>query len=451
MRNSLSKTDNLLAEKATWQELANHILKTAQAEGASQAEVGINSDHGFSVNVRLGEVETVEYNRDKGVGITVYFGNRKGSASTADTHPEAIKNTVIAACNIARLTSEDPCSGLADVALMAYNYPELDLYHPWSLTPEQAIQISKECEDHARSLDNRIVNSEGAGISTHQGIHVYANTNGFNGAYAFSRHSLSCTLVAQDHNGMQRDGSYTIACEAADLESPTSVAKQTAERTVNRLNARRLKTCQTPVIFAAEIASGLIRNFLGAISGGNLYRKASFLLEQLGKPVFANHVNIFERPHLPKKLGSSPFDSEGVKTHDRDLVIDGILQGYLLSSYSARKLGMQTTGNAGGAHNILINTSDYDLAELMKQMHRGLLITELLGQGINLVTGDYSRGAFGYWVENGEIQYPVEEITIAGNLRQMFQDLVMVGNDIDHRHSILTGSILLKNMMIAGE
>lgn len=456
MQKTVANTANPLAEKTQWQTLAEDILKIAQAEGASQAEVGITSDTGFSVNVRLGEVETVEYNRDKGVGVTVYFGQCKGSASTSDTSLEAVKNTVIAACNIARFTSEDPYSGLADAKLMAHNYPDLDLYHPWAITPEQAIQLAKECEDQARAFDPRIVNSEGASVSTHQGIHIYANSygangGGFNGAYASSRHGLNCSLVAQDSNGMQRDGSYTIARDAANLETIATVAKHAGERTVKRLGSRRLKTCQTPVIFHAEIASGLIGCFLSAIAGSSLYRKSSFLVDHLGKTVFSDHVKIYERPHLLKGLGSAPFDSEGVATHDRDLVIDGVLQGYLLGSYSARKLGMQSTGNAGGAHNVLIKTSNHNLTDLLKQMHTGLLITELMGQGINIVTGDYSRGAVGFWVENGEIQYPVDEITIAGNLRDMFRQLVTVGNDIDHRRSILTGSILLENMMIAGE
>lgn len=451
MQNKSLETINLASEKSRLQNLAESVLKIAQAEGATQAEVGINSDSGFSVSVRLGEVETVEYHRDKGVGVTVYFGKCKGSASSSDTSPEAIKNTVIAACNIARLTSEDRCTGLADAVLMAHNYPDLDLYHPWSITPEAAIQLATECEAQARGFDKRIVNSEGASVSTHQGIHIYANSHGFNGGYAFSRHSLNCSLVAQDHHGMQRDSDYTIARDAANLETATKVAKSASERTVNRLNARRLKTCQTPVIFHAEIAAGLIGSFLAAIAGSSLYRKASFLIDHIGKPVFANHIHIYERPHLLKALGSAPFDQEGVATKDRDLIIDGVLQGYLLGSYSARKLGMQSTGNAGGAHNVLINTSDKNLTELLQHMHRGLLITELMGQGINIVTGDYSRGAFGYWVENGEIQYPVEEITIAGNLRDMYRQLVMIGNDIDHRHTILTGSILLENMMVAGE
>lgn len=443
---------SILSEKFHWQTLANDVLKMAQAEGASQAEVAISSETGFSVNVRLGEVETVEYNRDKGLGVTVYFGQRTGSASSSDTSLEAVKNAVIAACNIARFTNEDPYTGLADANRMAaQHYPDLDLYHPWSLTPEQAIQMAQECETQARAFDTRIVNSEGASVATHQGMHVYANSHGFNGAYASSRHSLNCSLVAQDSQGMQRDGSYTVARDAADLETIATVAKQAGERTIQRLDARRLTTRQTPVIFHAEIASGLLGCFLSAIAGSSLYRKASFLVDHLGKPVFTDHVHIYERPHLLKGLGSSPFDAEGVATQDRDLVVDGVLQSYLLGSYSARKLGMQSTGNAGGAHNVLIQTSDNNLSDLLKQMHTGLLITELMGQGINLVTGDYSRGAVGFWVENGEIQYPVEEITIAGNLREMFRQIVSVGNDIDKRRSILTGSILLENMMIAGE
>lgn len=446
-----TNTLNLANEQTRWQTLVSEILQQAHAQGASSAEVAASIDIGFSVSVRLGEVETVEYNRDKGVGITVYFDHHKGSASTTDTSPTAIKNAVTAACRIAQLTNEDPYAGLADAALMAKNYPDCDLNHPWSITPEQGIELVTECEAQARAFDQRICNSEGATLATYQGLHVYGNTHGFVGAYASSRHSINCVVVAQDNQGMQRDSGYTVARDPADLHSITEVAREAGERTVKRLGARRLKTCQAPVIFHAEIASSLLGSFLSAISGGNLYRKSSFLVDHLGKPIFASHINIQERPFIPKGLGSSPFDAEGVAVHDRELVSAGILQGYLLSSYSARKLGMQTTGNAGGAHNIFINTSDHDLPGLLKQMGKGLLVTEMMGQGINLVTGDYSRGAVGFWVENGEIQYPVEEITIAGNLREMFKHLVAVGNDIDRRSHIYTGSIWIDNMMIAGE
>lgn len=451
MKNKISQHIDVATEQAKWKQLAEDILQYAKKQNVTQAEVGIGNSIGFSVNVRMGDVETVEYNRDKSVDITVYFNHKKGSATTTDISKTAIQNTIDAACRIAQLGNEDSCAGLADAHLMATNYPDLNLHHPWSIDTEQAIVLALDCENQARAYDKRITNSEGANVSTRQSVYTYANTHGFIGSYATSRHDLSCTLVAQDSNGMQRDYGYTAARDPADLKAITWVAQEAAERTVRRLNARRIKTCETPVIFHASIASGLLRSFLAAISGGNLYRQSSFLVEHLNKPVFAPHINIAERPHLVKGWASSPFDNEGVMTHDRELVVDGVLQGYLLSSYSARRLGMQTTGNAGGAHNILINTSHYDLPELIKQMQKGLLVTELLGQGVNLVTGDYSRGAAGFWIENGEIQYPVEEITIAGNLRDMFKQIALIGSDIDTRHSILTGSILIEKMMVAGE
>lgn len=451
MKNIPQTTDNLLDEQVKWKQLTENILAEAHAQGATSAEVSVSQGIGFSVTVRLGAVETVEYHRDKGIGITVYFGKRKGSASTSDATSDAVKATVSAACRIARLSGEDPYAGLADAELMAKTYPDLDLHRPWYIEPEQAIAMAQECENQARTFDKRITNSEGASISTYQSVGVYGNSHGFIGGYPASRHSVSCTLVAQDAKGMQRDGYYTVARDPDDLETIAAVAKEAANRTVKRLGARRLKTCTVPVIFQAEIARGLIGSFLGAISGGSLYRKASFLIDQLGKPVFANHVSLYERPHIPKGFGSAPFDAEGVATRDRDLVSKGVLQGYLLGSYSARKLGMKSTGNAGGAHNILVNASNQDLSTLLKQMGKGLLVTEVMGQGINIVTGDYSRGATGFWVENGEIQYPVEEITIAGNLRDMYTNLVAIANDIDRRGSIHTGSILLESMMVAGE
>ncbi len=441
----------LISEQARWQELASDILKQAKAQGASSAEVGVSSSDGFSVTVRLGEVETVEYNRDKGVGITVFFGQRKGSSSTSDMSPDAIKAAVSAACHIAKLSGEDNCAGLADPELLAKDYPDLDLYHPWSIDPEQAIELATQCEAQARAFDKRIINSEGASVASHQGVNVYANSHGFSGGYLSSSHSFNCALVAQDSLGMQRDGSYTVARDPSCLESIAAIAKEAGERTVKRLGARRVKTCQVPVVFHADVARGLIGSFLSAISGGNLYRKASFLVDQLGQSIFAKQVHIYQRPHIPKALGSSPFDAEGVATYDNDLIKEGLLQNYILSSYSARKLGMRTTGNAGGAHNIFINTSDKDLNGLLQLMGTGLLVTDVMGQGVNIVTGDYSRGATGFWVENGIIQYSVEEITIAGNLRDMYQQLVAVGSDIDRRGYIQTGSILIERMMVAGE
>lgn len=442
---------NISEEQARWKTIVEDILREARNLGASSAEVTMGTDHGFSTTVRMGSVETLEHHRDKGVDITVYSGKQRGCASTNDVSEESLKSAVASAYRIACVTSEDSYSGLADPDMMAKNYPDCDLYHPWHITPEQGIELATECETKARALDKRIVNSDGATVTTHQGWHVYGNSHGFMGAYASSYHSLSCVLVAQDKEGMQRDGWYTVARDPHDLEKINDVARKAAERTVQRLSARKLTTCRAPVIFLAEAAASLLGNFLGAISGGNLYRQASFLVDHLGKPVFAKHIQIHERPHIPKAMASAPFDAEGVTTSNRELIIDGVLQGYLLGTYSARKLGMKTTGNAGGAHNIIIDTSAMDFPALLKKMGTGLLVTEVMGQGINLVTGDYSRGAVGFWIENGVIQYPVQEITIAGNLRDLFLNLIAVSNDVDRRSTIHTGSILLEEMMVAGE
>lgn len=436
---------------AQLQELVHNILAEARAQGASAAEAGVSIETGLSINVRLGEVETLEYNRDKGLGVTVYFGHRKGSANTSDFTPEAVRETVRAACGIAKYTAADEYSGLADPELMARDIPDLDLCHPWGINAEQAIELASECEGIARSLDSRITNSEGASVSSHQGDRVYGNSHGFIGAYPSTRHSLSCAVIGGEGESMQRDYWFTVARNSAELDSAADVGRRAAERTLRRLNGRRLSTCQSPVIFSAETATGLLSHFISAIRGGALYRKATFLLDHLGQPVFPDFVRIHEAPHIKKGLGSAPFDSEGVATRARDIVRDGILQGYVLDSYAARKLGMQTTGNAGGVHNLIIEPGTLDLNGLLKRMHKGLLVTELMGMGVNTVTGDYSRGAAGFWVENGEIQYPVEEITIAGNLRTIFMGIAEVGNDIEKRGSIRTGSILVKEMTIAGE
>lgn len=450
MPNKIDYPVDFVSKQADYKMLLRKILQMAKKKGASQVEATITHDIGFSVTVRMKEVETIEHNRNKSLGINVYFDQRQGSATSSDFSLAAIENVVEAACHIARFTTEDPFSGLADAQLLAKSPPDLDLHHLWSIDPQRAIELSKDCETSALAFDKRIVLSEGVNLSTHQGLYLYANSNNFINSYPSSRHSLSCNLVAKDKKGMQRDGSYTVSRDPHQLDPIEKLAKKASEATLNRLNATRLATCQTAVIFHAEVASSLIRNFLAAISGGNLYRKASFLVNHLGRSIFSNKITIHEQPHLLKGLGSAPFDDEGVITRDRTLVSNGILQGYLLGSYSARKLGMQTTGNAGGAHNILLETSQLSLKDLIKQMGRGLLVTELLGQGVNLVTGDYSRGAVGFWIENGKIQYPVEEITIASNLRDMFKNIVSISNDIDHRSSILTGSILLENMMVAG-
>ena len=431
--------------------LVARILDEAKQQGASAAEANADVGQGLSVTVRLGEVETVEHNRDKGLAVTVYFGDRSGSASTSDFSDAAVRDTVRAACTIAKYTAADPFSGLADPELLARDIPDLDLYHPWPLTTEQAIDLARACETHAREHDKRIVNSEGATVGSHSGHGVYGNSNGFLGALASTRHSLSCAVVAQDAQGMQRDYWYTSARAAGDLISAEAVGVQAAVRTVRRLGARKLKTCQVPVIYEAPIASSLLSHFIGAIRGTSLYRRSSFLLDHVGKPVFAPHVHIFEQPHLRRGQGSAPFDNDGVATRARDIVRDGVLQGYVLDTYSARKLGLVTTGNAGGVHNLEIAAGALDLGGLLKQMQQGLLVTELIGFGVNNVTGDYSRGAAGFWVEHGEIQYPVEEITIAGNLKQMYRDLIAVGNDVDTRGNIRTGSILIGNMTVAGD
>ncbi len=433
------------------EELAQQVLDEAKNRGASSAEAGVSYGSGLSVSVRMGEVETLEFNRDRSLGVTVYFGQRKGSANTSDWSATAVSETVAAACSIARYTSEDDCAGLADAALMARDIPDLDLCHPWDLSAEAAIELALRCENEARGLDARIVNSEGASVSSHRGITAYANSHGFAGGYEGTRHSVSCAVVGKEGDSMQRDYWYSVAREPSALEAADAVGRRAAERTVRRLNGRRLATGRVPVVFAPEVASGLLGSFIAAIRGGKLYRKASFLLDTLGQQIFPEFVHIQEQPHLPRALGSAPFDGDGVATCTRDLVRDGVLQGYVLDAYSARKLGMQSTGNAGGVHNLVIEPGEKDLAALLREMDRGLLVTELMGQGINYVTGDYSRGASGFWVENGEIQYPVEEITVAGNLRDMFMNLAAVGNDVDKRGNIRTGSLLLEGMTVAGE
>jgi PmbA protein len=432
--------------------IIERALEEALARGASQAEAAVSQDTGLSVGVRLGEVETLEHQRDRSMGITVYFGHRKGSASTADFSLDAVRATVAKACSIARFTAEDACSGLADAALMERAPPDLDLSHPWNVTADRAIEIAKSCEAAALEFDSRINNSEGASLGTHQGLHVYGNTNGFLGGYPTTSHSLSCVVLAGSGEDMQRDYWYSSARDWHELEAAEAIGRESARRTIARLNPRRLSTRRAPVLFVPEIARGLIGHFTAAIRGSSQYRQSSFLLNSVGQQVFPAGFSIAERPHILKAVGSAPFDEEGVATRDRELVADGILTGYILSSYSARKLGLTTTGNAGGAHNLLVApTLTGGMDAMLSRLGTGLLATELMGQGINMVTGDYSRGAAGFWVENGEIQYPVAEITIAGNLREMFSNIVAVGDDIDTRGGIRAGSILLKEMTIAGE
>jgi len=432
--------------------IIGRALEEARTRGASQAEAAVSQDTGLSVGVRLGEVETLEHQRDRSMGITVYFGQRKGSASTADFSLEAVRATVAKACSIARFTAEDACSGLADAALMTRAPQNLDLAHPWDLTADRAIEIAKSCEAAALGFDPRINNSEGASLGTHRGLHVYGNTHGFVGGYPTTSHTLSCVVLAGSGEDMQRDYWYSSSRDWHELEQAESIGRESARRTIARLGPRRLRTRRSAVLFAPEIARGLIGHFLAAIRGSSQYRQSSFLLNSVGQQVFPAGFAIAERPHIPKAMGSAPFDDEGVATRDRELIADGVLTGYILSSYSARKLGLQTTGNAGGAHNVIVAPNlAGGTAAMLSRLGTGLLVTELMGQGVNLVTGDYSRGAAGFWVENGAIQYPVAEITIAGNLRAMLKDIAAVGDDVDTRGGTRVGSILLKEMTIAGE
>ncbi len=438
--------------------LAGDALEEAGRRGASAAEVAGNLGEGLSVTVRRGEVETIEHNRDRGLGVTVYFGRRKGSASTTEFSREAVQRTVQAACDIARLAAEDPCQGLAPARLMARDTPDLDLFHPWGVDVERAVSLARECEQAAFDAEPRISNSEGGTVSSHAGFHLYGNSHGFLGGYPTTRHTVSCSVIAGEGEGMQRDYWYSTARHPDALEPVVEVGRRAARRAVRRLGGRRLSTCRVPVLFSAEVASSLLSHLVGAVRGGTLYRKASFLLDHLGRRIFPDFVRIHEQPHLEGTLGSAPFDNEGVATRPRDLVRDGVLQGYVLDSYSACKLGMETTGNAGGVHNLTIapgaqggGGGELSFGEMLKRMDRGLLVTELMGQGVRLITGDYSRGAVGFWVEGGEIRYPVEEITIAGNLREMFAGLVMVGSDLDLRGTLRTGSWLIEQMTVAGE
>jgi len=436
-------------ERLKW--VVQQLLDEARQQGASSAEAAFSVDNGLSVTARLGDVETIEYHCDQGIGVTVYFGQQKGSASTNDVSPASLKETVKAACSIARYASPDEYAGLPDSQLLATEFPDLDLYHPWTLDAEGAIALAIECEDAARKYDTAISNSEGATVNSHQGTRVFGNSLGFLQGYQSSRHSISCAVLAGSGDEMQRDYWYSVARNPALLESPKFVGEKAARRTVARMKARSLSTRQCPVLFAPEVASGLIGSLLGAISGGSLYRKSSFLLNSLDTQVLPDFVRIHEQPLLVGGMGSASYDAEGVATRARDIVSDGIVRSYILSTYSARKLGMQTTGNAGGVHNLIVEPGSNDFAAMLKLLDSGLLVTELMGQGVNRVTGDYSRGASGFWVENGEIQYPVQEITIAGNLKTMLRNLVAIGNDVDMRGNIRVGSILLEQMAVAGE
>ena len=448
---TITATDDTRERLARLQATIDDLLKEAKRRGATAAEAVVSGSAGIEIAVRLGEVETVEHTRDNGLSLTVYFGQCKGSASTSDLSPAAVREAVRAACAIASHTQSDPCAGLADPERLATQVPDLDLYHPWDLPVEEAIRLAVVCEDAARAADPRITNSEGASLSSHFGVQVYGNSHGFIGGYPSTRHGLSCAVIGQDGESMQRDYWWTSARAAADLEDPEAVGRRAAERTLARLGARQIPTCQAPVLFRAEVATGLLRNLTGAINGTSLYRRASFLLDHLGERIFPEFVRIYEEPHLPRGLSSAPFDGEGVATAAKDFVSGGVLRSYVLDTYSGCRLGMPTTGNAGGVRNLHIEMGPLDLPGLLREMGTGLLVTELMGSGINPVTGDYSRGAAGFWVEGGEIAFPVEEITIAGNLKRMYQGLVAVGNDCDFPGSTRTGSWLIDEMTVAGQ
>ncbi len=447
----MTDADGFSFDLDTLKTLARDVLRVAVSQGATSAELDLTESHGQSVTVRRGEVETIEYNRDKGLGVTVYLGQRRGHASSADLSREAIEETVRAALSIARHTAEDDCAGLADAGLLAREPWDPDLYHPWSLPVEQAIVIARECEAAALAADARIGNSEGATVSTHASQFVYANSLGFVGGFPATRHSISCSVVAGEGDGMQRDDWYSVARVPTGLEAAEAVGREAGRRAAARLGARRLTTRQCPVLFEAPIAASLLSHFASAASGGSLYRKSSFLLDSLGQQIFSPVVRIRDLAHVPRGLASSPFDDEGVATQDREVVRDGVLEGYFLGSYSARKLGMRSTGNAGGTHNLVLDPTDGDLGQLLALMGSGLLVTEMLGHGLNMVTGDYSRGAAGFWVENGAIAYPVQEITVAGNLKAMFRGIVAAGSDVLVRGPRQCGSILVDEMTVAGE
>lgn len=425
-------------------------LAIARQLGADSAEVSISKQTGLSVNTRGGEVESIEFNKDGALGIAVYRDGRKGSSSTTDLGPEAVRSAVEAALEISRHTAADPYAGLADAEWLAWDVPDLDLLHPIEPDPDYGLELARRCELHALGLDPRIKQSDGAGFSSHHGIKVYGNSHGFVKGYAGSRHSLSCVLIGEQDGEMQRDYGYSSCRAIHDLWSPERIAEEAVERTVSRLGARKIGTATLPVLFNADTASGLFGHLVSAIGGGNLYRKSSFLLDSLGQQIFPDWLRIDEQALLPCGLASAPFDAEGVRTRDQAIIDAGRLQTYLLTTYSGRKLGMASTGHAGGIHNWLVTGQGQSQQELLRQMGTGLLVTELMGQGVNVVTGDYSRGAAGFWVENGEIAYPVEEITIAGNLKDMFRNMLAVGRDWDSRSSLRTGSILLEQMKIAG-
>ncbi|NVD99054.1 metalloprotease PmbA [Massilia sp. BJB1822] len=435
-------------------QLARDVLAYAREKGGSDAAVEISEGSGLSVSVRKSAIETIEQNKDKGMGVTVFIGKKRGNASTSDFSPAALRATVDAAYNIARFTAEDDCAGLADEDMLELAPRDLKLFYPWTISTEEAVALAQRAEAAAFAVDARVSNSEGAGVHVQQSHFVAANSRGFIGGYPYSRHTLSVAPIAGKGKHMQRDDWYSSVRDARKMATPEAIGRYAAERALARLHARKMSTRTCPVLFEAPLAAGLLGAFVQATSGGALYRKSTFLLDSLGQSVFPSHVQIKEDPHVVGAVGSAPFDEEGVRTVKRDVVKDGVLQGYFLSTYSARKLGMQTTGNAGGSHNLSLTSSltkkGDDFAAMLRKLGTGLLVTELMGQGTNYVTGDYSRGASGYWVENGVIQYPVEEITIAGNMKEMFQQIVGVGSDVLVRGTKQTGSILIEKMVVAG-
>ena len=450
MKTAENLTALLKSQEQTLRDAVSFAIETAQKAGAT-AEVGVTKVRGLSVSTRLQEIENVEFTNDEALGISVYLGQQKGNASTSDLSEEAIKNTVEAALAIAKYTSPDDCTGLADKELMAFEAPDLELYHGASVDVEQATKLALEAEKSALEYDAKIVNSNGASFNSHTGVRVYGNTHGMLQSYLSSRYSLSCSVIGGELDQLENDYEYTVSREFDALSSADWVGQNCAKKVIARLNPQKLTTREEPVIFLNDVATGLISHLTGAISGGSLYRKSSFLLDHLGKQVLPDWFQISERPHLLKRLASTPFDSEGVRTQDLEIIQDGVLQTYLLTSYSGRKMGMQSTGHAGGIHNWLVKPNlTGGLTALLRQMDTGLLVTDVMGQGVNIVTGDYSRGAAGFWVENGEIQYPVAEITIAGQLQDMLKNIVAVADDVEHRSNIQTGSILLDKMKISG-
>ncbi|MBT9318173.1 metalloprotease PmbA [Actinobacillus pleuropneumoniae] len=448
---SLTTKQDLQKQEQELRQAVEFALNFAKKSGA-EAEVGVTKVAGLSVSTRLEQTENIEFNNDGSLGISVYVGKRKGNASTSDLQPQSIQRAVESALAIAKYTSEDECAGLADKEMMAFEAPDLELYHQADISIEQAVELALEAEHHALNADEKIVNSEGATFNSHSGVRVYGNTHGMLQSYLSSRYSLSCSVISAYEDQLERDYEYTISREFDKLQSPKWIGRQAAFKAVDRLNPQKIKTCEVPVIFYNDVATGLIGHLAGAISGGALYRKSSFLLDKLGTQILPSWFVISERPHLLRQLASSAFDSEGVITQDREIITDGVLQTYLMTSYSARKMSLKTTGHAGGIHNWLVKPNRTGgLDTLLKEMGSGLLVTEFLGSAINAVTGEYSRGAAGFWVENGEIQYPVAEITIAGQLQEMYKNLIAVADDIEHRSNIQTGSILLDKMKISGE